>query len=188
MVSYLLRSASHLLRLISRQADQTSSRSHPIMFCHSTRCGFSCWRMCISERWCLFIIYPCTDVDRGSTPATTYNRLGSQSSMVCEMVVPPGYIQFLPPISVREILKFQTLVGTFLGGLMWKSLFSIFNLEAGTKGILSIISDSMTFVKACWQALLKRGIIKKISKMKYFNTERRRFSGNLAPARHWAVE
>ena len=30
---------------------------------------------------------------------TTYNRLGSQSSMVCEMVVPPGYIQFLPPIS-----------------------------------------------------------------------------------------
>ena len=30
---------------------------------------------------------------------TTYNRLGSQSSMVCEMVVPPGYIQFLPTIS-----------------------------------------------------------------------------------------
>ena len=65
--------------------------------------------------------------------------------------------------SRREILKFQTLVGTFLGGLMWKSLLSIFNLEPGTKGILSIISDSMTFVKACWQALLKRRIIKKIS-------------------------
>ena len=58
---------------------------------------------------CVFI-YPCIrvvcfylplqqgGVDPGSAP-TTYNRLGSQSSMVCEMVVPPGYIQFLPPIS-----------------------------------------------------------------------------------------
>lgn len=36
-------------------------------------------------------------------------------------------------------------------------------LRRRTKGILSIISDSMTFVKACWQALLKRRIIKKIS-------------------------
>ena len=36
--------------------------------------------------------------------------------------------------SLREILKFQTLVGSFLGGLMWKSLFSIFNLEAPHKG------------------------------------------------------
>ena len=46
-----------------------------------------------------------------------------------------NFYNFYPPL-LREILKFLTLVGTSssLGGFMWKSLFSIFNLEAPHKG------------------------------------------------------
>ena len=112
--------------------------------------------------WCVFI-YPCSRVVWTRVP---HRQPTIDSARKAQWFVKWSFrlaiYNFYRP-SLREILKFQTLVGSFLGGLMWKSLFSIFNLEAGTKGILSIISDSMTFVKACWQAPLKRRIIKKIS-------------------------